>query len=119
MLATYVPAQAANISGQTEIYASLRGLINEQSFAGAASSTFQLAGHELPPQHSYCERRAPVNVQIGAVTPIVADYLNGMLSLQPGEIKGTSTDVHFPTGTDASLSRQCSVNSSASAVPLT
>ena len=36
-----------------------------------------------------------MNVQLGAVTPIRADYVNGVLSLLPGEIKGTGTDVRF------------------------
>ena len=34
-------------------------------------------------------------LQIAAVTPIRADYVNGVLILQPGEIKGTDTDVRF------------------------
>ena len=29
------------------------------------------------------------------MTPIRADYSNGVLSLQPGEIKGTDTDIRF------------------------
>ena len=42
---------------------------------------------------------------IAATTPIRADYTNGVLSLQPGEIKGTATDIHFqgrlPINSDA------------------
>jgi len=38
---------------------------------------------------------SPVNVQFGAATPIRADFVDGVLSLLPGEIKGTGTDVRF------------------------
>jgi translocation and assembly module TamB len=92
LLATYAPAQAANISGQTEIHASLRGPLKNKALLEAHLNIPALAVNY---RSTETDSGAPVNIQIGAVTPIRADYVNGVLDLQPGEIKGTATDVHF------------------------
>ncbi len=92
LLATYAPAQAAKVSGQTEIHASLRGPLKNKALLEAHLNIPTLA---LNYRSTNTTSGAPVNVQIGAVTPIRADYANGVLDLQPGEIKGTDTDVHF------------------------
>ena len=34
-------------------------------------------------------------VEIGAVRPILADYVDGTVTVQPSEIKGTDTDLRF------------------------
>ncbi len=92
LLAAYAPAQAANISGQTEIHASLRGPLKNKALLEAHLNVPTLA---MNYRSTATANGGPVNLQIGAVTPIRADYANGVLALQPGEIKGTSTDVHF------------------------
>ncbi|MGB8885513.1 MAG: translocation/assembly module TamB domain-containing protein [Candidatus Korobacteraceae bacterium] len=92
LLATYAPAQAANISGQTEIHASLRGPLKNKALLEAHLNVPTLAVNYRSTSPA---SGVPVNVQIGAVTPIRVDYANGVLDLQPGEIKGTATDVHF------------------------
>ncbi len=92
LLATYAPAQAANISGQTEIHASLRGPLKNKALLEAHLNIPTLAVNY---RSTATDSGAPVNLQIAAVSPIHADYANGVLDLQPGEIKGTATDVHF------------------------
>ena len=92
LLATYAPAQAANISGQTEIHASLRGPLKNKALLEAHLNIPTLAVNY---RSTATDSGAPVNLQIAAVSPIHADYANGVLDLQPGEIKGTATDVRF------------------------
>ncbi len=92
ILAAYAPAQAASVSGQTEIHATVRGPLKNKDL---------LQAHVNIPILGVNYRAAttagapPANLQIAAVKPIEADYVNGVLSLQPGEIKGTDTDVRF------------------------
>ncbi len=92
ILAAYAPAQAASVSGQTEIHATVRGPLKNKEL---------LQAHVKIPTLGVNYRAAaiaggpPANLQIAAVKPIQADYVNGVLSLQPGEIKGTDTDVRF------------------------
>ena len=92
LLAIYAPAQGANLSGQAEIHATVRGPLKNKA---------QLEAHINIPTLGLNYRTAgtagtpAVSVQLGAVTPIRADYVDGVLSLQPGEIKGTGTDVRF------------------------
>ncbi len=92
LLATYAPAQAANISGQTEVHASLRGPLKNKSLLEAHLNIPTLA---VSYRTTATASGQPANVQIAAVRPIRADYADGTVSLQPGEIKGTDTDVHF------------------------
>ena len=92
LLAVYSPAQASRMNGQTEIHAALRGpLKNKQQMEAhvnipTLTVTYQAQGAN-PSQ--------PVLLQIAAVKPVRADYVNQVLSLQPGEIKGTGTDVRY------------------------
>ena len=92
ILAVYAPSQAAAVSGRTEIHATVRGPLKK---------TEALQAHLNVPTLAVNYRAAaaagapPANLQIAAVRPITADYSNGVLSLQPGEIKGTDTDVRF------------------------
>ncbi len=91
LLAVYAPAQAANLSGQTEIHASLRGPLKNKALVEAHLNIPTLGVN----YRTVGTTGSPVNVQLGAVTPIRADYVNGVLTLLPGEIKGTGTDVRF------------------------
>ncbi len=92
LLAAYAPAQAANISGQTEIHATLRGPLKNKE---------QLQAHLNVPTLAVSYRTTefgdtkPTTLQIAAVGPIHADYEGGIVSLQPGEIKGTGTDIRY------------------------
>jgi translocation and assembly module TamB len=92
VLAAYAPAQADRMSGQVEIHAAIRGPLKDKT---------RLQAHlEIPTlgvgyQAAVSPGAPPANLQIAAAGPIRADYVNGVLSLQPGEIKGTGTDVRF------------------------
>jgi translocation and assembly module TamB len=82
LLAVYAPDEASDVSGQTQIHATLSGPLKNPK---------QLNAHvEIPTlQMKYGQ------VEVGAVKPILADYLDGTLTVQPGEIKGTATDLRF------------------------
>ncbi len=92
ILAAYAPAEAGSVGGQTEIHATVRGPLKNKVL---------LQAHLNVPTLSVNYRAAatagapPANLRIAAVKPIRADYVNGVLSLEPGEIKGTDTDVRF------------------------
>ncbi len=91
LIAVYAPAQAANVSGQTEIHATLRGPLQNKALLEAHFNIPTLGVN----YRTTSATGSPVNVQLGAATPIRADYVDGVLSLLPGEIKGTGTDVRF------------------------
>ena len=90
LLAAYAPAQAAQITGQTEIHATLHGPLKNKQLLEA-----HLNVPTLGVTYKTAASAHPATLQIAAVTPIRADYSNGVLSLQPGEIKGTDTDIRF------------------------
>jgi translocation and assembly module TamB len=95
LLAIYAPAQGANLSGQAEIHATVRGPLKNKA---------QLEAHINIPTLGLNYRTAgtagipAVSVQLGAVTPIRADYVDGVLFCRA--IKGTGTDVQALTLTD-------------------
>ncbi len=91
LLAVYAPAQAANLSGQTEIHATLRGPLKNKALVEAHVNIPTLGVNYRTTGTS----GSVVNVQLGAVTAIRADYVDGVLTLLPGEIKGTGTDIRF------------------------
>jgi translocation and assembly module TamB len=91
LVAIYSPAQAARMNGQTEIHATLRGpLKNKQQMEAHLNIPTLGITYQAPGANSQT-----VSLQIAAVRPIRADYVNQVLSLQPGEIKGTGTDVRY------------------------
>jgi translocation and assembly module TamB len=92
ILAAYAPAQAAQIAGQTEIHATLRGPLKNQKMLEAHLNVPTLG---MTYRTTGTASSQAATLQIAAVTPIRADYVDGVLTLQPGEIKGTSTDIHF------------------------
>ena len=92
LLAAYAPAQAAQISGQTEIHATVHGPLKNKQLLEAHLNVPTLG---MTYRTTGTATSQAATLQIAAVTPIRADYVNGVLNLQPGEIKGTDTDVHF------------------------
>jgi translocation and assembly module TamB len=93
LLAAYSPTQAANLSGQTEVHATLRGPLKKMAL---------LEAHLDVPTFVVAYRTTAVaagahadRLELAAVSPIRADYADGVLTLQPGEAKGTDTDLHF------------------------
>jgi translocation and assembly module TamB len=92
LLAVYSPAQAARTTGQTEIHATLRGPLKNKQLLEAHLNVPTLAVTYQAPGATPGQT---VTLQIESVKPIRADYANQVVSLQPGEIKGTGTDVRF------------------------
>ena len=95
LFTAYLPEQAPQMSGHTELHATLRGPLKNLQ---------QLEAHlEIPVlQLSY------ESIELAATSPIRADYANGTVTLQPAEIKGTGTDLQFggavPIAANAPLS---------------
>ncbi len=81
ILAAYAPSQAANITGQAEMHATLRGPLKNQA---------QIEAHATIPSLQVNYRNA---VQIAAASPIHIDYTNGVLALQRATLRGTGTDL--------------------------
>jgi len=80
LVALYAPAQAADLSGQTELHATLRGPLADKNRAEAHL--------EIPTLDVHYKQ-----FQLGAAKPIIADYKNGTATLQPTSIRGTDTSV--------------------------
>ncbi|HET8889252.1 MAG TPA: translocation/assembly module TamB domain-containing protein, partial [Candidatus Angelobacter sp.] len=78
LVALYAPAQAADLSGQTELHATLRGPLADKN---------QVEAHLEVPNLNVNYKQ----FQLAAVKPIVADYKNGTATLQPTSIRGTGT----------------------------
>jgi translocation and assembly module TamB len=83
LFATYLPAQASNLTGQTELHATVRGPLKDTS---------RLDAHLTIPSLALSLRN---NVQLAAVQPIRLDYSRGVLNLQRTEIRGTKTDLQL------------------------
>jgi translocation and assembly module TamB len=83
LIAAYSPAQAASLSGQTELHATVRGPLKKMS---------ELEAHLAIPYLNLDYNHA---IQLATAEPIKADYKNGVLSLQRGAIRGTDTDLQF------------------------
>ncbi len=83
LVAIYAPAQAGNVSGQTELHATLRGPLKDKN---------RLDAHLTIPvlQANYKN-----TVQLGAASPVHIDYSNGVLALQRTTIRGTGTDLQL------------------------
>ena len=83
ILAIYAPAQAADLSGQTELHATLRGPLKNRSALNA---------HAVIPllQVNYKN-----TVQLGAANPIHIDLADGVLRLQRATIRGTDTNLEM------------------------
>lgn len=96
LLATYAPAQAGNVNGQTELHATLHGPLKKWK---------QIVAHATIPvlKLGYSN-----TVQLAAAAPIHIDYQDGILNVQRSSIRGTDTDLHFqatvPTAGKAPMS---------------
>jgi translocation and assembly module TamB len=96
LVSLYAPSQAANLSGQTELHATLHGPLKNKA---------QLEAHVVIPQLSLNYKNV---IQLAAAAPIRADYANGVLDLQRSVIRGTDTEItmqaRLPSAKDAPVS---------------
>jgi len=96
LLAAYAPEQAGNISGQTELHATLHGPLKDRK---------QLEAHATIPVLTLAYGS---DVQLAATAPIHVDYKNGTINVKRSAIKGTDADLQFegtiPTVGDAPMS---------------
>lgn len=82
IFASYAPAQAPDMNGETELHATLKGPLKNKAAVEMHASIPVL-------KVSYKQ------LQIAAAEPIKFDYANKVLTVQPAEIKGTDTDLKF------------------------
>ena len=83
LVAAYAPAQAQNVSGETELHATLRGPLKNKKLMEA---------HVTVPVLSATYKNT---IQIGAAQPIHLDYANGVANLQRTEIRGTGAELQL------------------------
>jgi translocation and assembly module TamB len=83
LLAVYAPDQAGDITGQTELHATLHGPLKRQDL---------LEAHVTIPVFNVAYGKS---IQLAAAGPIRADYKNGVVSVQRSSIRGTDTDLSF------------------------
>jgi translocation and assembly module TamB len=83
LLAAYSPDEASQVSGETEVHATLRGPLKNKNL---------LEAHVTIPvlKLGYSN-----TIQLAAASPIQVDYKNGVVSLQPASIRGTDTDLQL------------------------
>jgi len=80
LLSAYVPNLPQDLKGQTELHATIKGPLKDKS---------QLEAHlTIPTLHVSYQ-----SLEIGAATPIRADYLHSTVTIQPAEIRGTGTSL--------------------------
>ncbi|MFL6385934.1 MAG: translocation/assembly module TamB domain-containing protein [Terriglobales bacterium] len=80
LVAMYAPAQAADLSGQTELHATVRGPLADKN---------RVEAHlEIPNLDVHYKQ-----FQLAAAKPIIADYKSGTATLQPTSIRGTGTSI--------------------------
>ena len=96
ILAAYAPSQAADITGQTELHATLRGPLKNMA---------QLDAHATIPTLQVNYKNT---VQIGAASPIHIDFSKGVLALQRTTLRGTDTNLELqgsiPTSSQGPMS---------------
>jgi translocation and assembly module TamB len=81
LLAAYSPGGAGNLSGTTEVHATLHGPLKDKN---------QLEAHVTIP---VLKAAYGNTVQLAAVAPIHMDFLKGVVNLQPATIEGTETHI--------------------------
>jgi translocation and assembly module TamB len=95
LFAVVMPSQAADMTGQTEVHARIRGPLTDQA---------QLAAQVTIPKLSVDYNN---KLQLGAAEPIRLDYAKGVLTLQKTSIRGTGTDLElqgsFPVNSNAPM----------------
>ena len=96
LLAAYSPEEAENVTGQTEVHATLHGPLKNRNL---------LEAHVTIPELTAAYQN---NIELAAGSPIHVDYQNGVIHLQPASIKGTDTDLQLegsiPTTPNAPMS---------------
>jgi translocation and assembly module TamB len=83
LLATYAPDEAANITGQTELHATMRGPLKHPE---------RIEAHVIVPELNLHYQQT---IELAVSGPIHLDYVNGVLNLQRSGLKGTGTDLQF------------------------
>jgi translocation and assembly module TamB len=83
ILAIYLPAQATNVTGETQVHAALKGPLANPS---AIDARITLPTLSL----SYADK-----MQFAAAQPVQLDYSLGVLSLRRTTIRGTGTDIQL------------------------
>jgi translocation and assembly module TamB len=83
LFAVYLPAQANNLMGQTELHATIHGPLKDKT---------QLEAHVTIPSLTLAFRN---DVQLMAAQPVRVDYSHGVLNLQRTAIRGTGTDLQL------------------------
>jgi translocation and assembly module TamB len=83
LLAIYAADQAADVTGQTEIHATLYGPLKNKNLIEA---------HVTIP---VLKLAYSSTIQLAAASPIHIDYKNGIVDLQRAAIHGTDTDLQF------------------------
>jgi translocation and assembly module TamB len=82
LMATYAPTVSQDFKGQTELHATLKGPLKDQS---------QVEAHlSIPVLNASYQ-----SLQVGIASPIRADYANSVVTLQPAEIRGTGTSLRL------------------------
>jgi len=81
LLAAYFPEHAANVTGQTEIHATMHGPLKNRSLIEA---------HVKIPA---LKMAYGSSIQLAAADPIQIDYKNGVVNVQRATIRGTDTDL--------------------------
>jgi translocation and assembly module TamB len=82
LVAMYSPAQAANVTGQTELHVTVRGPLQDKT---------QVEAHLDVPVLTAAYKQ----LQIGTARPIRVDYKNGTAVLQPATLQGTGTNINM------------------------
>jgi translocation and assembly module TamB len=83
ILAIYAPAQANDLTGETELHASLQGPLQHKD---------RLEAHiQVPVLNASYKQQ----LQLAAARPIRLDYQNSVAVLQPTSIQGTDTDIRL------------------------
>lgn len=97
ILAVYAPAQADDISGQTELHASLQGPLKNKA---------KVIAHVSVPQLNVSYKNT---IKLAEAAPIQADYAEGSLDVKRSEIRGTGTDLTFQARVPAANTAPSSV----------
>jgi translocation and assembly module TamB len=82
LLATYEPSIPEGFEGVTEVHASFKGLLKDRSHM-----TIQVTIPLLTASYQ--------GMEIENVGPLRADFANSVIDLQPGELRGSDTSLHF------------------------
>ena len=83
IFAIYAPEQAADLTGQTEVHATLHGPLKNKKL---------LEAHITIPTLKLAYTNT---IQLAETSPIRVDYKDTVVTLQPSGLKGTDTDLQF------------------------